>query len=78
MPTTNETITTVHDLLNYDASHFLSAEVQLKNILPYWIQAVGFLKLKSALKKYKDHIDQHIIKMKKFFEEDKIFRFYDF
>ena len=72
MPNTNETITTLHDLLDYDARHFLSAEVQLKNVLPDWIRAAGSLKLKSVLSKYKDHIDQHIIKMNKFFEEEKI------
>lgn len=37
MADNTQTITTLHDLLDYEARKFISAEVQLKDILPEWI-----------------------------------------
>ena len=72
MAENNQLITTLHNLLDYDARKFTSAEVQLKNSLPEWISKAGSLKLKTVLQKYLDFVQQHIQKIEDFFEEEKI------
>jgi ferritin-like metal-binding protein YciE len=72
MTDNNQTITTLHNLLDYDASKFCSAEIQLKKSLPEWINHAGSLKLKTVLQKYFDFVQQHVQKMDAFFEEEKI------
>jgi len=67
-----QTITTLHNLLDYDARKFTSAEVQLKNSLPGWISKAGSLKLKTVLQKYLDFVQQHVQKLEGFFEEEQI------
>lgn len=66
------TITTLHNLLDYDAGKLTGAEVQLKNTLPAWINAASSLKLKAVLQRYLDFVLQHIEKMQVFFEEEKV------
>ncbi len=72
MAENNKTITTLQNLLDYDASKFISAEVQLKNSLPEWINKAGSLQLKTVLQKYLDFVQQHVQKMEGFDEEEKI------
>jgi ferritin-like metal-binding protein YciE len=72
MTENNQTITTLHNLLDYDARKFTSAEIQLRNILPEWISKAGSLKLKAVLQKYLDYVKQHVQKMESFFEEENI------
>ena len=72
MAENNQTITTLQNLLDYDASKFISAEVQLKNSLPEWINKAGSLKLKTVLQKYLDFVQKHVQKMDLFFEDEKI------
>ncbi len=72
MTENNQTITTLQNLLDYDASKFISAEIQLKKSLPEWIKKAGSLKLKTVLHKYLDFIEQHVQKMEGFFEEENI------
>jgi len=72
MAENNSTITTLRDLLDYDARKFSSAEIQLKNCLPQWINKAGSLQLKTVLQKYLDFVQQHVQKMEEFFEEEKI------
>lgn len=69
---TYQAIGTLHNLLDYDAAKFSSAEVQLKNILPAWIIKAGSLKLKDVLLRYQDYVERHIDKMEKFIEEEKL------
>ena len=69
------TITTLHNLLDYDASKFTAAEVQLRNSLPRWVNAANSLMLKAVLQKYLDFIQQDVQKMEAFFEEEKISSF---
>jgi len=66
------TITTLHNLLDYDAGKFIGAEVQLKSSLTGWINAASSVKLKTVLQKYLDFVQQHVQKMNAFFEEEKI------
>lgn len=68
----DHTITTLHNLLDYDARKFISAEIQLKNCMPLWIKNASALKLKTVLQKYKDHIEQHLEKLQGFIEEEQI------
>lgn len=68
----NQTISTLHNLLDYDASRFTSAEVLLQNSLPQWIQNAGSLQLKTVLQKYLDFIQQHVANLERFFEEEKV------
>jgi ferritin-like metal-binding protein YciE len=72
MAENKQTITTLHDLLDYDARKFTSAEIQLKKSLPEWINKAGSLTLKTVLQKYLDFVQQHVQKMELFFEEEKI------
>ncbi len=69
---TDNNITTLHDLLDFDGKKFISAEIQLKNILKQWINISGSVKLKTVLQKYAIFIDQHIENMNTFYEEEHI------
>ena len=72
MAENNQTITNLHNLLDYDARKFTSAEIELKNSLPEWINKAGSLKFKTVLQKYLDFVQQHVQKMEGFYEEEKI------
>ncbi len=72
MTENNHSIITLHNLLDYDASKFTSAEIALKNSLPDWISRSASLKLKTVLQKYLDFVQLHIYKMESFFEEEQI------
>ena len=72
MTENNKAITTLHNLLDYDARKFTSAEIQLKNSLPEWINKAGSLQLKTVLQKYLDFVQEHVQKMDSFFDEEKI------
>ncbi len=72
MDTNNSDITTLHNLLDYDASRFTSAEAQLKPVLVEWINDAGSLKLKAVMQKYLDFVLQHIVKFESFFETENI------
>jgi ferritin-like metal-binding protein YciE len=68
----NITITTLHNLLDYETGKFTNAELQLKNSLPEWISKATSLKLKMALEKYFDFVQVHVRKMESFFEDQAI------
>ena len=68
----NPSITTLHDLLDYDARKFTNAEVQLQQSLPVWITNSTSIKLKEVLLKYQDYIVQHIEKLDNFFIAEEI------
>lgn len=72
MSENNLTITTLHDLLDVDGRKFISAEVQLKKVLPQWINLASSLQLKNVLRRYLDFVEQHIENLQSFYEEEKI------
>jgi len=72
MTDNSQAITTLHNLLDYDARKFTSGEIQLKNSLRDWISKAGSLKLKTVLQKYLDFVNQHVQKLECFFEEEQI------
>jgi ferritin-like metal-binding protein YciE len=65
-------ITTLNDLLDYNARRFTSAEIQLKNHLPGWINQANSLQLKSILLRYVDFITDHVKKLETFVEKESI------
>ncbi len=67
---TTPAITTLHHLMDYDASRFTNAEIRLKKALPEWVKHASSMQFKLVIQKYIDFVDQHIIKMEKFFEEE--------
>lgn len=72
MESKNETIVNLHNLLIYDAQKTISAEVELKTILPRWINKAVSLKLKSVLQKYLGFVEQHLQKLENVFEGENI------
>ncbi len=72
MSENNSNITTLHELLDFEGRKFISAEIQLKKVLPQWINIAGSIKLKNLLQKYRDFIEQHIENMQAFYEEEHI------
>ena len=65
-------ITTLHNLLDYEASKFSSAEVQLSNALPHWISKAGSVKLKNVLQKYRDDIGTHLANLEEFVDSERL------
>jgi ferritin-like metal-binding protein YciE len=72
MKENDQTISTLHALLDYDTSRFTSAEIQLKKVLPEWINNASSLMLKTVLQKYLDFVTRHVEKMETFFEEEQV------
>ncbi len=72
MTANTPTITTLQQLLDYDARSFTSAEIQLAHHLPGWISKSGSLKLKTVLQKYLDFVQEHVKKLEAFFSEEQI------
>lgn len=68
-------ISTLHDLMDYDARRFTTAEVQLSMILEEWTAKAGSLQLKNVLQKYLDFVKQHLQKSEAFFEAEQISSF---
>ncbi len=66
------TITTLHHLLDHEASKFSSAEMQLNNALPQWISKANSVKLKTVLQKYKDDITEHLQSIEEFVNAERL------
>ena len=72
MNASNGSIVTLHNLLDYDAHKFTSAEIQLKQALNSWINIASSFKLKTLLQKYLDFVEEHIQKIEKIIIEEDI------
>lgn len=72
MVTNIHSITTLHDLQVDNARRFVSAEAELKNILPGWINRAMLFQLKAVLQKYLDVVEQHIQKLETYLEEEQV------
>ena len=66
------TIHTLHNLIDYDISKFLSAEVELKNSLKKWADQANSLQLKGVIHKYLDFVNQHVAGIETFIELEQI------
>lgn len=67
-----QTITTLHDLLDFDARKFSISEMQVNQVLPVWIGKANALKLKTVLQRYNDLIQKNIEKLEAFIAEENI------
>lgn len=60
MANDRQTITTLHNLMDYAILKLTAGEIQLKNVLPEWIRATRSEKLKVILRKYLDITAIHV------------------
>jgi ferritin-like metal-binding protein YciE len=65
-------ITTLHHLLDHEASKFSSAEMQLNNVLPQWISKAQSVKLKTVLQKYREDIGEHLYNLEEFVDAEQL------
>jgi ferritin-like metal-binding protein YciE len=72
MDSETQNITTLHELLDYDARKFSVTEMQLKNVLPRWINKASALKLKNVLQRYLDFVQKNAEKFEAFIAEEKL------
>ena len=70
MKENDRAISTLHNLLDYDALKFNNGEGQLRNILPAWIDLANSLKLKDVLIKYLDSVRKHIEGIENFMDNE--------
>jgi len=66
-------LTTLHELLDYNARLITDAEITLRNGLQNWVNRASSVKLKEILMRYGDYIHRHIDKMGYFFTAEKLF-----
>lgn len=69
---TNQTISTLRNLLDYNTQYYVVGEVELKRVLDAWALKANSLKFKAVLQKYQEFVDQHIQQMQTFIEDEKI------
>ncbi|NND34647.1 MAG: DUF892 family protein [Saprospiraceae bacterium] len=62
----------LHELLDYNAAKFTSAEVQLKKVLNKWLDQTNSIKLKNSIRKYLEIVQEHIDKLEDFFISERI------
>lgn len=65
-------ISTLHQLLDYDAAHFYSGEVRLEKNLQEWIKTTGSQQLRKVLQRYLELVREHVQVMDKFITEEHI------
>jgi ferritin-like metal-binding protein YciE len=72
MPTTDSSISNLHQLLKLDICRQASAEVQLQRVLPEWAIQASSLKLKAFIQKYLDFVIQQKQELDQFIEQENI------
>lgn len=75
MEANNQKIATLRNLLDDDASKFISGEISLKNKLSEWINEASSVKLKGVLQRYLEFIEQHLDNLENFMNEENIHSF---
>lgn len=68
----NQTISTLHHLLDYEAGKFSSAEHQLHRKLQQWINTASSVKLKAVLQRYLHDIENHLQQMDEFIKQENL------
>jgi ferritin-like metal-binding protein YciE len=66
------TISTLHQLLDFNTQHFIVGEVHLQKALHSWIEKASAVKLKAVFQKYLEHIDHNIQSFEKFIDVEKM------
>lgn len=68
----NTTISTLHQLLDYNTQSFVVGEVHLQQALQHWIEKASAVKLKAVFQKYLDHTQQNVTSFEKFIDAEKM------
>lgn len=63
-------INNLHNLIDYEASKFTCAEVELKNHLTVWKDHATAVELKMVLQQYLEFVNQHIDRLEGFFNDE--------
>lgn len=63
-------ITTLHNLVNYDARKLASAETQVESILHDWIVKANSIRLKTELQRYIVFVRLHTQRLRNFLNEE--------
>ena len=66
------TISTLHQLLDFNSQHFIVGEVHLKKSMHEWISKASSVKLKAVFQKYLEHIEQNVKSFEIFINEEKM------
>jgi ferritin-like metal-binding protein YciE len=62
----------LRDLLIHNIQALINAEMQLKNVIPGWIDKTSSLKMKMVLQKYLELIQMHVEKLDHFLGNEKV------
>lgn len=65
-------VVSLHDLLDYEARKFTSAEIHLKKNLQHWVEIASDFKFKTLLQKYTDMVTAHVQRLESFFSDEGI------
>lgn len=68
----NTTISTLHQLLDYNTQNFIVGEVYLQKALQSWIEKASAVKLKAVFQKYLEHTEQNVKSFEKFIDAEKM------
>ena len=66
------TISTLHQLLDYNTQHFIVGEVHLQQALKNRIEKASAVKLKAIFQKYLEHIDHNVKSFEKFIDMERM------
>lgn len=66
------TISGLRDLLIFNIQSLINTEMQLKNVIPDWIDKTVSLKMKMVLQKYLEMIQEHIEKLNSFLGNEQV------
>lgn len=66
------TISTLHQLLDFNTQYFVVGEVHLQKALHHWIEKASAVKLKAVFQKYLEHIQQNIKSFENFIDAEKM------
>jgi ferritin-like metal-binding protein YciE len=72
MAENNASITNLHNLLDYDARKFISAEIKLGTSLTKWIKEASSLPLKAVLQRYHDFVKHHVKMLEDFYVAEEL------
>jgi ferritin-like metal-binding protein YciE len=69
---TNPSIVTLHNLLDFNAGRFACAEAEVKKGLSEWIKEANSMQLKAVLQRYLDFATEHIVRINRFINDEKL------
>lgn len=68
----NNTISTLHQLLDFNTQNFIVGEMHLQKALHHWVEQASAVKLKAVFQKYLEHIEHNIKFFEKFIDAEKM------